>query len=144
MPKSTYSANQPSWLSLALLCVAFRLALLTAWGPTFEHLQDPGWTEHQKLHVFREIFLATVFSIVGIGLCLGPLRRGRAFSLQAVGLVGFGVVAGFWFGVPIIGIGKNDIAPYVNHGIQLVCLAVGYGLAYYSQGRKDALKLEEI
>ena len=127
---SSISVSKPSWLSISLLCLAFGLALFTAWGPTFEHLHDPQWTQHQRFHAFREIFLATVFSLVGIALCLGPLRKGQAFSLGVVGLLGFGVVAGFWVGVPITGIGKNEIAPYINHGIQLVCWAVGYGLAF--------------
>ena len=127
---NSISVNKPSWLSIVLLCLAFGLALFTAWGPTFEHINDPQWTQHQQFHAFREIFLATVFSVVGIAVCLGPLRLGRAFSLEAVGLLGFGVVAGFWVGVPITGIGKSEIAPYVNHGIQLVSWAIGYGLAF--------------
>ena len=123
-------AHKPSRISILLLCLAFVMALFTAWGPTYEHISDPQWTEHQQFHAFREIFLATVFSLIGIAMCLGPLRRGEAFSLETVGLIGFGVVAGFWVGVPILGIGKSEIAPYVNHGIQLVCLVVGTGLAY--------------
>ena len=126
------SASKPSWLSISLLCLAFGLALFTAWGPTVEHLYDPQWTQHQQFHAFREVFLATVFSLMGITLCLGPLRKGQTFSLGAVGFVGFGVVAGFWVGVPITGIGKSEIAPYINHGIQLICWAVGFGLAYAS------------
>ena len=126
-------ANKLMWTAIVLLCLAFGLALFTAWGPTFEHVYDPQWTQHQKFHAFREIFLATVFSLAGVFLCLGPLRRGRQLSLEGVVLVGFGVVAGFWVGVPITGIGKNEIAPYVNHGIQLLSWMMGCGLAFLAQ-----------
>ena len=117
------------WASVLFFSTAFGLVLFTAWLPTFEHLSDPLWTEHQKLHVFREIFLATVFSVVGLALCFGPLRQGRALSPEAVGIVGFGVVAGFWVGVPITGLGKDEIAPYLNHGLQSLFVIVGSVLA---------------
>ena len=129
--------NSPSGLSIFLLCLAFGLALFTAWGPTFEHLSDPEWTQHQKLHVFREVFLATVFCLAGIALALGPLRKSRPYSLEAVGVLGIGVVAGFWVGLPITGIGKDELAPYINHGAQLAGLLGGYWLARSSQrGRR--------
>ncbi len=119
--------------AIGLLCVAFGLALITAWVPTLEHTRDPLWTTHQKFHAFREVFLASVFSIAGLALCLGPLRTGRPHALSAVALLGVGVVAGFWVGLPITGIGKSEIAPYVNHGLQVIALAAGYAIARSSQ-----------
>ncbi len=116
--------------AIALLCLAFGLALFTALVPTGEHLADDAWTAHQKFHAFREIFLASVFSIAGVVLCLGPLRRGEPRALPAVGLLGVGVVAGFWVGLPITGIGKGGIEPFVNHGLQAIALAAGYGIAW--------------
>ena len=132
------------WTAISLLCAAFGLAIFTAWVPTFEHLGDPLWTQHQKLHVFREIFLVTVFSGIGIALCFGPLRNGQARSPEAVGLVGFGVVAGFWVGVPVTGVGKNEIAPFLNHGLQAVCLMVGYVLAHYALSGSDKEASESV
>ncbi len=116
-------------VAIALLCIAFGLAFFTALVPTGEHLVDDAWTTHQKFHAFREIFLASLFSVAGIALCLGPLRTGRPHALSAVGLLGVGVVAGFWVGLPITGIGKGGIEPFVNHGIQAIALAAGYGIA---------------
>ena len=136
MSTSTEGSNDPAQgagcppIAIALLCVTFGLALFTAWVPTGEHLSDDAWTAHQKFHAFREIFLASVFSVAGIALCLGPLRAGRPHALPAVGVLGVGVVAGFWVGLPITGIGKGGIEPFVNHGIQVVALAAGYGLAW--------------
>ena len=123
-------------VAIGLLCLAFVLALFTAWGPTFEHLGDPLWAEHQKFHAFREIFLATVFSVAGIALCVGPLRTGRPHALTAVAVLGFGVVAGFWVGLPITGIGKGGIEPFVNHGLQAIALVAGCGIAYASRSRR--------
>ena len=104
---------------------AFGLALVTAWGPTFEHVSDPTWTPHQQFHAFREIFLATVFSIAGILISVGPLRQGKPGSLAIVALLGVGVVGGFWVGLPLTGVGKDEIAPYVNHGLQVATLTAG-------------------
>ncbi len=115
--------------AIALLCIAFGMALFTALVPTGEHLSDEAWTAHQKFHAFRELFLASLFSIAGIVLCLGPLRRGERHALSAVGLLGVGVVAGFWVGLPITGIGKGGIEPFANHGIQAIALGMGYGIA---------------
>ena len=125
----TSPESRCSPVAIGLLCIAFGLALLTAWVPTFEHLGDPLWSEHQKFHAFREIFLATVFSVVGIALCLGPLRTGQPHALPAVAVLGFGVVAGFWVGLPVTGIGKGGIEPFVNHGLQAIALAAGWGIA---------------
>ena len=72
---------------------------------------------------------ASLFSVAGIVLCLGPLRKGQPHALQAVGLLGVGVVAGFWVGLPVTGIGKGGVEPFVNHGIQAIALAAGYGIA---------------
>jgi len=116
-------------VAIALLCIAFALALFTALVPTGEHLSDEAWNAHQKFHAFREIFLVSLFSITGIALCLGPLRTGRPNALPAVGLLGVGVVAGFWVGLPFTGIGKSGIEPFVNHGLQVITLVVGYGIA---------------
>ena len=134
-PMSTEGSNSlgrgsgcPS-IAIALFCIAFGLALFTALVPTGEHLSDAAWSTHQKFHAFREIFLASLFSIAGIALCLGPLRMGQPHALPAVGLLGVGVVAGFWLGLPITGIGKGGIEPFVNHGIQAIALAAGYGIA---------------
>ena len=63
-------------------------------------------------------------------LCLGPLRTGAAWALPAVGVLGVGVVAGFWVGLPITGIGKGGIEPFVNHGIQAIALVGGYAIAH--------------
>lgn len=125
---SDQAAGAPP-IAIALLCIAFGLALFTALAPTGEHLFDEAWSTHQKFHAFREIFLATVFSVAGIALCLGPLRAGVAWALPAVGLLGVGVVAGFWVGLPITGIGKAGIEPFLNHGIQAIALAAGWWLA---------------
>ena len=116
-------------VAIGLLCIAFGLALFTAWVPTLEHIRDPLWTAHQKFHAFREIFLASVFSIAGLALCLGPLRTGRPHVLPAVALLGVGVVAGFWVGLPITGIGKAGFEPYVNHGLQAITLVAGCVIA---------------
>ena len=121
-------------LAVGLLCLAFVLALLTAWSPTWEHIHDPSWTAHQRFHAFREIFLATVFSVAGLVVCLGPLRRNEPRALGAVALLGIGVVAGFWVGLPITGIGKGGIAPYVNHSLQVIALVAGCLLARSSAG----------
>ena len=123
-------------LAVGLLCLAFALALFTAWVPTLEHVRDPLWTAHQKFHAFREIFLASVFSIAGIAICLGPLRTGRPHALSAVGLLGVGVVGGFWVGLPITGIGKAGPEPYVNHGLQAIALVAGYAIARSSSARR--------
>ena len=122
----------PPLVAIVLLCIAFGLALLTAWGPTLEHLNDPTWTIHQKFHAFREIFLASVFAIAGIVLSLGPLRMGRANSLTAVGILGLGVVGGFWAGLPITGVGKAGWEPFANHGLQLAALIAGYVIAHHA------------
>lgn len=124
-------------LAVGLLCLAFVLALLTAWAPTWEHIHDPSWSAHQRFHAFREIFLATVFSVAGLVVCLGPLRRYEPRALTAVALLGIGVVAGFWVGLPITGIGKAGIAPYVNHSLQVIALFVGYLLARSAAGDVD-------
>ena len=105
-------------------------------GPTLEHVRDPLWTAHQQFHAFREVFLASVFSVAGIVLCLGPLRKGRPGALAAVAILGAGVVAGFWVGLPITGIGKAGVEPYVNHGIQLVALVAGCWIARSSGSRE--------
>ncbi|MDJ0789618.1 MAG: hypothetical protein QNK05_22720 [Myxococcota bacterium] len=123
-------------LAVGLLCVAFGLALFTALVPTGEHLGDDAWTAHQKFHAFREIFLASLFSVTGIVLCLGPLRRGEPHALSAVALLGVGVVAGFWLGLPITGIGKGGVEPFVNHGVQAVALVAGYGIARSRSGSR--------
>ena len=117
-------------LAIALLSIAFGLALFTALAPTGEHLFDEAWSTHQRFHAFREIFLASVFSVAGLLLCLGPLRTGAAWALPAVGVLGVGVVAGFWVGLPITGIGKGGIEPFVNHGIQAIALVGGYAIAH--------------
>ncbi len=124
-------------VAIGLLCIAFGLALFTAWVPTLEDIRDPLWTAHQKFHAFREIFLASVFSIAGLALCLGPLRRGRPHALPAVALLGIGVVAGFWVGLPITGIGKAGVEPFVNHGLQAITLATGYGIARSSSTHRS-------
>ena len=118
-------------LAIILLCIAFGLALLTAWGPTLGHISDPQWTAHQQFHAFREIFLASVFSITGIIFCLGPLRKGKSNVLALVAILGFGVVGGFWVGLPITGVGKDDWRPYANHGLQLATLLAGLVIARY-------------
>lgn len=130
--------TRPSILAIAILFAAFALSLVTAWGPTMEHITDPTWAEHQQFHAFREIFLASVFGIAGIVLCLGPLRRGEAAALKMVGLLGFGVVGGFWIGLPITGIGKSGPEPFINHGLQLFTLVTGYLLAWLSMRKKAA------
>ena len=135
MTTSTESANGLGQdggcppVAMVLLCIAFALALFTALVPTGEHLVDDAWNTHQKFHAFREIFLASLFSVTGIALCLGPLRTGQPHALPAVGLLGIGVVGGFWVGLPITGIGKGGIEPFVNHGIQAIALGAGYGIA---------------
>ena len=128
-PNSLRQGGECPPVAIALLCIAFGMALFTALVPTGEHLSDDAWTTHQKFHAFREIFLASLFSIAGIALCLGPLRTGQPHALSGVGLLGVGVVAGFWVGLPITGIGKGGIEPFVNHGIQAIALAAGYGIA---------------
>lgn len=120
------SGASPPLLSIVLLCIAFGLALLTAWGPTFAHLGDAQWATHEKFHAWREIFLASVCSVAGILLCLGPLKRGEPNALMAVGVLGLAVVAGFWAGLPITGIGKAGWEPFANHGLQLAALIAGY------------------
>ncbi|GAB5487550.1 MAG: hypothetical protein Pars2KO_11200 [Parasphingorhabdus sp.] len=124
-------------ISIALFCLAFLMVLFTAWVPTFAHINDVDWTDHQKLHVFREVFMATVFGLAGIVLCLGPLRSGAKMILHLVGLLCFGVVAGFWFGLPITGIGKSGVEPFINHGIQLAAMMLAYLMALVSMYKRS-------
>ncbi len=132
---STEENRPPPLLAVSLLFVAFGLALLTAWFPTLEHLADPSWTGHQRFHAFREIFMASFFGIAGLVLCQGPFRRGEPRSLAVVGLLGLGVVGGFWVGLPITGAGKSGLEPYLNHGLQALTLLVGCAIAHSASRR---------
>ena len=85
----------PPLLAIALLCIAFVLVLVTAWVPTLEHISDPLWTGHQRFHALREIFMASAFGLAGIGLCVGPVRKGEPRALALVGFIGLGVIGGF-------------------------------------------------
>jgi len=126
------SRKSPPTLALSLLCIAFLTVIATALGPTLAHVNDLEWTEHQRFHAFREVFMASLFSCVGIALCLGPLRKGEAYALRAVGVLGFGLVGGFWLGLPLTGAGTSDMTPYINHGLQAFALFVGLFLARHA------------
>ncbi len=136
---STEKPVSPPLLAVVLLCIAFGLVLVTAWFPTLEHTADPVWTEHQRFHAFREVFLASFFGIAGLVLCLGPLRKGERRSLAVVGLLGLGVVGGFWAGLPITGIGEPGPEPYLNHGVQAITLIAGWTIAHSASRRSRAL-----
>ncbi len=132
---STEKNVPPPLLAVALLCIAFGLVLFTAWIPTLEHISDPLWTGHQRFHAFREVFMASLFGTAGLVLCLGPLRKGEPRSLAVVGVLGIGVVGGFWVGLPITGMGKPGLEPYLNHGLQVLTLLAGCAIAYLASRR---------
>ncbi len=125
-------ARQPPNSAIILLCISFLLVLITAWGPTIEHIGDTAWAPHQEFHAFREIFLATFFSLGGLYICLGSLRKGESGALGKVVFLGIGVVSGFFMGLPITGIGKAGIEPFINHGLQVITLVSGALMCQYS------------
>lgn len=119
-------AVRPPLIATIMFCCAFLLVLITAWGPTLEHVDDPFWRPHQQFHALRELFMATFFAGAGLWVCLGPLSKGRPHALNMVMLLGVGVVAGFFVGLPVTGIGKEGVEPFINHGLQLSFLLSGY------------------
>ncbi|BFM18169.1 hypothetical protein R50073_43520 [Maricurvus nonylphenolicus] len=70
--------------------------------------------------------MATLFSLTGLYLCLVPLRKGKKETLWIVAFLSAGLVLGFFVGLPITGIGKSGIEPYINHGLQLIAMIAGY------------------
>ena len=109
-------AIKPPLTAVILFCISFLLVLMTAWGPTLEHIGDPFWAPHQEFHAFREIFMATFFGTTGLY---------SAWVLYVI-FLGIGTVAGLFVGLPITGIGKSGIEPFINHGLQELTLLIGY------------------
>lgn len=112
---------------IALASVAHAVAYLVA-AP--EHAVDLDWPLHARFHVVQALIWVVGLDLVLALVALGPLRRGAALSLPALGLGGLVAHGAYFIAMAVVPDGRPpELSSHLILGGIMAVYALGFGLA---------------